>query len=86
MEEGGWQRREVLIAPNDVLFLYTDGVIEAECDPDTPFGMERLLNSAKPKLGQTAEAIKQGILNDVTQFIGDRPLLDDMILLVIKRD
>lgn len=86
LAEGNWQRREVLIAPKDVLFLYTDGVIEAECDPDTPFGMERLLNSAKPLLGQKAEQIRKGIIRDVRRFVGDRPLIDDMVLFIVKRE
>lgn len=85
MPESKWQRREVLIGHKDVLFLYTDGVIEAESDPDTPFGMERLLNSAKPKLGQTAVRIRDTIIDDVRQFTGDRPLQDDIVLFVIKR-
>jgi sigma-B regulation protein RsbU (phosphoserine phosphatase) len=86
MAESSWQRREVLIAPQDVLFLYTDGVIEAEADPDSPFGMDRLLNSAKPTLSKTAAAIKDGVIADIRRFVGDRPLVDDLILLVIKRD
>ena len=81
-----WQRREVLIAPQDVLFLYTDGVIEAEENPDSAFGLSRLLDSAKKRLGGTAAEVKRGIIADVRQFVGDRPLLDDLLLFVIKRN
>ena len=86
LPECTWQRREVLIAPQDVLFLYTDGVIEAEQDHDNPFGLERLLASAKAKLGGTAEVVKEHVISDLWQFVADRPLLDDLLLFVIKRD
>ncbi len=86
MADSSWHRREVLIAPQDVLFLYTDGVIEAESDPDTPFGLERLLASVKPRLSQTALVIRDGLLADIRRFTGDNPLLDDLILFVIKRE
>jgi len=85
LPECSWKRREVLIASKDVLFLYTDGVIEAEQDPDTPFGLERLLASAKAKLGGTAEVVKEHVISDLWQFVADRPLLDDLLLFVIKR-
>lgn len=80
-----WQRREVLIGRGDVLFLYTDGVIEAEADPDCPFGMKRLLESVKPKLGGGATAVRDGVIDDIRTFAGDRPLLDDLVLFVVKR-
>jgi len=86
LPECTWQRREVLIAPQDVLFLYTDGIIEAEQDADTPFGLERLLASAQARLGETAVETRDGVIADIRQFAGDRPLLDDLILFVIKRD
>jgi len=86
LPECTWKRREVLIAPQDILFLYTDGVIEAEQDPDTPFGLERLLTSAKAKLGGTAAAVKEHVVSDVWKFVADRPLLDDLLLFVIKRE
>jgi serine phosphatase RsbU (regulator of sigma subunit) len=83
--DSSWQRREVLIGRRDVLVLYTDGVIEAEAGPDSPYGMERLLESAKPLLGQPAISIKEGIIADIHRFIGEQPLLDDLVLFVIKR-
>ena len=84
-EDQTWQRREALIAPKDVLFLYTDGLIEAEENPDSAFGRKRLLASAQEEIGGSAIEIKEGVINDVRQFIGGRPLLDDLLLLVVRR-
>lgn len=84
LPDNSWQRREVLIAPQDVLFLFTDGLIDAEENPDSAFGLENLVSSVETKLDGTAVAIKEGVLTDVRQFIGDRPLFDDLLLFVIK--
>ena len=86
LPECRWQRREVLIAPQDVLFLYTDGVTEAEENPHSPFGLERLLTSAQAQLGGTAPAVKEGVIKDIHHFTANRPPQDDLLLLVIKRD
>ena len=86
LPECRWQRREVLIGPQDALFLYTDGVIEAEENPDSPFGMARLLASAKASLNGSAEEIKRGVIEDVRSFSSERPQLDDLLLFVIKRE
>ena len=45
----------------------------------------RLLASTEARIGETAEAIKEGIIGDIRRFVGDRPLLDDIVLLVVKR-
>jgi sigma-B regulation protein RsbU (phosphoserine phosphatase) len=86
LPECRWEQREVQLAAKDVLYLYTDGVIEAEQNPDSPFGMARLLDCAKARMGGTAVEIQQGVIDDVRQFVGDMPQLDDMVLFVVKRE
>ena len=86
LEECSWEQREVQLLPEDVLCLYTDGVIEAEENPDSPFGMERLLACTKSRMGEMASEIKDGVISDVRRFVGERPLLDDLVLFVVKRE
>ena len=86
LETSTWEQREVQLRPQDVLCLYSDGVIEAEENPESPFGMARLLDSARARLGGTAEAVKEGIIEDVLQFAGDMPQLDDIVLLIVMRE
>ena len=86
LDECSWEQREVQLAPGDVLCLYTDGVIEAEESLDSPFGMERLLSSTKAREGETAAEIKEGVINDVQQFVGEQQLADDIVFFVVKRE
>jgi sigma-B regulation protein RsbU (phosphoserine phosphatase) len=85
LEEGRWEQREVSFAPCDELLLYTDGLIEAEDATEQPYSLQRLLASAKKKQGGMAVDLKEQILCDVQRFIGERPLLDDLVLLVASR-
>jgi serine phosphatase RsbU (regulator of sigma subunit) len=86
LEECTWEQRVVQLSPQDVLCLYTDGVIEAEENPDSPFGMGRLLDCTRARMGGTAVEIQQGIVHDILQFVGEAPQLDDRVLFVVKRE
>jgi serine phosphatase RsbU (regulator of sigma subunit) len=39
---GGYEQCEVSVAGGDALFLFTDGIVEAEDESGSPFGMDRL--------------------------------------------
>lgn len=86
LEECTWEQRVVQLSPQDVLCLYTDGVIEAEENPDSPFGMGRLLDCTRARMGGTAVEIQQGVVHDILQFVGEAPQLDDRVLFVVKRE
>jgi serine phosphatase RsbU (regulator of sigma subunit) len=86
LEERSWEQREAHLLPEDVLCLYTDGVIEAEENPDSAFGMERLHACTKARMRETAAEIKVGVIGDVRQFVGERPLPDDIVIFVVKRE
>jgi sigma-B regulation protein RsbU (phosphoserine phosphatase) len=86
LAEATWEQRMVHIAPGAALIVYTDGLIEAEDGAERPFGQERLFDAAKAHLGGTAVSVQQGIVAAVREFVGERPLLDDLALMVIVRE
>lgn len=86
LETSSWEQRTDRLRPGEVLCLYTDGVIEVERQSESAFGRERLLAAAGARFGAPAAAIKDGVLQDVRQFAGDRPPFDDILLLVVKRE
>lgn len=82
-----WARQEVQLSPQDLLVLYTDGVIEAEDDARKDlFGRARLLERVRRHVGEPAAAVKDAILADVRQFTGLAPLSDDVVVFVVARD
>ena len=78
-----FEARELLLAPGDTLFLYTDGVTEAFDPERSCFGEERLLQA----LGQaeaTPRQLVDGVLAAVRGFAGAAPQSDDIALLAVR--
>jgi sigma-B regulation protein RsbU (phosphoserine phosphatase) len=86
IEDHSWEQRVVEIAPGDVLVLYTDGVPDAQNPKGKFFGVNRMLKSIKSNLDQSARAVQKGIMEDVIDFVGVAPQLDDMATIVVVRD
>lgn len=75
----------VELAPNDGIVLYTDGVTEAENPTREHYSIERLIAAVRQHWHLTAQEIKQAVIEDIRQYIGNHKVYDDITLLVIKR-
>jgi len=70
----------------DLVVLYTDGITEARNTARKEmYGLERLGKIIQQNRQQTAYEIKQAVIDDVYQFIGEQKLFDDITLLVLKQ-
>lgn len=74
------------LAANEGVVLYTDGVTEAENLAGEQYGLDRLCEVITRVWDQSAEAIKQAIIGDVRDHIGEQKVFDDITLLVVKRN
>ena len=70
--------------PGDCLVLYTDGVTERHEGSDV-FGEETLVKVLLESHGGTADEIVAAVSNAVIEF-NDKPLRDDMAVLVVKAE
>jgi sigma-B regulation protein RsbU (phosphoserine phosphatase) len=70
----------------DVLFLYTDGVVEAHTPPPhrAEFGEQRLLEVLLNHRHLRASAIADAVLAQVREFTAGAHRHDDLTLMVIK--
>ena len=68
----------------DVLVLYTDGITEAQNEAEVFYDEERLLKLIKSEKTNSAEELRNLIIEDVRTFIGNARQYDDMTLVVIK--
>jgi phosphoserine phosphatase RsbU/P len=73
------------LASGEGVVLYTDGVIEAENVQQQLYGLERLMAQIQHHWQQSAIDIRRAIIADVQQHIGDRAVLDDITLVVLKK-
>jgi sigma-B regulation protein RsbU (phosphoserine phosphatase) len=76
--------RNIPFASGDVVVLHTDGVTEAEGAKGELFGLDRLVESARQRHGSSAEEIKDGIVEDLMDYIGTSKIHDDITLVVIR--
>jgi serine phosphatase RsbU (regulator of sigma subunit) len=70
--------------PGDILFLYTDGIIEAKNDKEEEFGYERLRAYLEQNNAQKPEEIQKGLIKSLYDFIGTENLDDDYTALIIR--
>lgn len=78
--------KSITLQSGDVIILYTDGVTEAENINGEFYGSERLHTVASQHGQESAVEIKQAIIEDVYQFVGQKPLLDDVTVVVLKQN
>ena len=76
---------QVQLHPGDVVVLYTDGITEAENLGGEQYGIERLCEVVRDNRQQSAEQIKQTVLDNVRSHIGQQKVYDDITLLVLKQ-
>ena len=72
------------LLPGDLLVLYTDGVIEAADPNDDQFGTDRLVRVVERLHNSSPREVIWGIREAVEGFVVDRPLSDDITLVVCR--
>lgn len=68
----------------DTLLLYTDGITEAKNPDGEQFGDERLKKSFTTHASKAPDQVKEGIKNDLSEFIGEMNIDDDYTLVVVQ--
>ena len=70
---------------DDGIVLYSDGIPEAYSMDKKQYGLEKLCEVISQNWHQSAEKIKQVIIDDVKRHIGEQKVFDDITLVVLKR-
>lgn len=81
MQEFDFQQQSIDLHHDDALFLYTDGVTEAENINHELFGDERLEEVMHTR--RTAQEHLEAVRDAITAFVGEAPQSDDITLLFI---
>lgn len=69
---------------DDVLVLYTDGIVEALNESHKFYGTHRLNNLLQKKKDLSAADILQELSEDVRTYVGDAKQHDDMTMMIMK--
>jgi two-component system, sensor histidine kinase ChiS len=76
---------EIDLYPGDVMILYTDGITEAENMNREQYGLQHLIGVVTKHYLLSAEEIKQVVIDDLKQHIGNQKVYDDITLLILKK-
>ena len=75
--------QEAMIAPGKILFLYTDGLTEAENGKQKQFGMQRITDVIAAFEGSPQQLIET-MTDAVHAFVGDTEQSDDLTMLAFR--
>lgn len=75
----------VELGPGDLVFLLTDGVVEATGLGERPFGVERALETVARHRDRPAREVVEALYRAVRAHAGGREQRDDITAVVIKR-
>ncbi len=84
MEGIRYRQNSVSLAPGDALFLYTDGVTEANDASGTLYGEARLLQLLNSANATCAQALCEAVRQDLDGFVGSAPQFDDITMLALR--
>ncbi|MFB2939312.1 PP2C family protein-serine/threonine phosphatase [Aerosakkonemataceae cyanobacterium BLCC-F154] len=79
------QQEEVTLRSGEVAVLYTDGITEAVNSQNEMYGLERFYAILQKNYHQSADEIRQAVIDDVMSFIDEQKVFDDITLVVMKQ-
>ncbi len=85
MPDASFEEGSVALAPDDLVFIYSDGITEAMNTEEEQFGDERLVEVLCANRERTASGITNAVLDAVRAFAMGAPQADDMTMVVLKR-
>ena len=84
MPESEYTGYEIMMEPGACIFVYTDGLPEAESDGHGFFGMDRILDTLNKDSGRTPEDIINDMSKTVKALTEGVPQFDDLTMMCVK--
>ena len=75
---------ELILNPGDSIFLYTDGITNANNDYEGFFGSDRLKETVNKYENENPKEILEKIKNEVYEYCNNENQFDDMAMLIIR--
>ncbi|MXX10904.1 MAG: SpoIIE family protein phosphatase [Nitrospira sp. SB0677_bin_15] len=83
-QEHKYHNGQIQLAPGDTLFLYTDGITEAEDSKSAEFSESRLDERLAELSGASSERVLTDVVDAVQEFVGDAVQSDDITCLAAR--
>jgi serine phosphatase RsbU (regulator of sigma subunit) len=85
LSDAAYSRGTVELGFDDMLLVYSDGIIESLDQGGQEFGYQRLQAELRSAQTGSADSVLFSVLGAVQDFAGTRGLVDDMSLVVVRR-
>ena len=85
MDFAEYEAGNAVLNAGDVLFIYSDGVSEANDLAEDEFGMDRLTEVISANVGRSASGIRDKVESALSDFTGTAAPNDDITLVIVKR-
>jgi serine phosphatase RsbU (regulator of sigma subunit) len=76
---------EILLSPGDLLFFYTDGLVEARDRRNETFGQDRMLEVMERHGARGPKSVIRGMVRKVEEFLDGQEAQDDITLIAVRR-
>ncbi|MCR5176394.1 MAG: SpoIIE family protein phosphatase [Anaerovibrio sp.] len=84
MPQIDFKENEILLKPGDILFVYTDGVLDASNKNGNRFGIKRMTEALKQCWKEQPEALIGEMTDKIAEFVGEAEYFDDITMLCFK--
>ena len=84
MEGIPYKEQSMTLKPGDVIYIYTDGVTEANNAKNELFGEKRMLEALDLPCGGDMMELDRNVRAGISSFIGNTPQFDDITMLSLK--
>ena len=81
-----FHEKSICLKKGDIIFMYTDGLVEAMNENREQYGVDRLTTRLMMYHDRPCNIIIDEIMNDVKSFTSGLPFDDDVTILVLKRN
>ncbi|MFC7686971.1 PP2C family protein-serine/threonine phosphatase [Ureibacillus sp. GCM10028918] len=79
-----YKEESVTLTEGDLVFIYTDGIIEAVNTDNEMYKVERLNALLKSVVAKNVEEIEQCVIKDLNQYTEGLPQKDDITMVLLK--
>ena len=83
-ENQKYSEYKIKLEKGEMMFLYTDGVVEATNAENELFGTERMLKALNEHYDPSPQQLLSGVKRKVDEFVGDASQFDDLTMLGLK--
>lgn len=80
-----FSEQSIELSTNDMLFVYSDGLTDAQNDTGAFFGESKLMELLPQLAAYPAQVVGERLLAEVDRFVGDARASDDISIAILKR-